>query len=686
MGVFKLGNSEINSISLIEPYESIQFDVEPVNDYIEEPWVRPSEWLDLPPIISGVQQIAGLMLVPSGAPVEVGFKIYGPMTSYLVYPTYSPIDWGDGTTTVATGTTSSIPYNYHEYNFDDLDPDTEVYHNGELCRQAVFTVDGSASGFYYLDLTRMNGSYYNDDPFNYQTYTQKGRLVDVQIEAETLRLASYVVPSIEHMYLRAEYVDLYQRFQGMKELRVLELYSGVQVGTNADRIFNGCYKLQELPFFDTSQVTNFYQFANSCRAITGVPPYDTSNVTRFDSAFGNCTSLKDIPRLDYSNSTVFNGTFSNCDSLTHIESGVLDTSSCTSAQTMFYSCDNLVSLPPDLDMSNCTNIDRMCQYNTSLRNVPPIDLSSCIYATGVFDGCLSLKKVRFTGNPANVTTFRNLFQTCRNLRSVEMENADNTSATDFGGMFNGCIRLQKFPRLNLTSGTYLRSMFAACNSIKNIETLDVPNATNLGYMFSNCINLTNHGGFTPFNNKITTAERMFSACYRLSNFPSGLFVDYNSCPNSTNYMFQYNYLIKSLPDLNLSGISNISYYMFNSMSPESMGSVVLGPIADRIFNGFTNIYSIRPPEGQDYIDASVCDNLNDCFSTCSNLSYIPISGIRTSTSFRSCNLGSGIITDIFNMLQTVSSATINLQYNYGAYRLHPDTIAIATSKGWTVTT
>jgi len=49
-------------------------------------------------------------------------------------------------------------------------------------------------------------------------------------------------------------------------------------------------------------------------------------------------------------------------------------------------------------------------------------------------------------------------------------------------------------------------------------------------------------------------------------------------------------------------------------------------------------------------------------------------------------MSSGSVTHLFESLETVSNKTINMQGCYGAYQLHPDTMAIATNKGWTVTT
>ena len=74
------------------------------------------------------------------------------------------------------------------------------------------------------------------------------------------------------------------------------------------------------------------------------------------------------------------------------------------------------------------------------------------------------------------------------------------------------------------------------------------------------------------------------------------------------------------------------------------------------------------------------------FNYAYSLKNVHLSGVKASIGFYECQLGSGNITKIFNDLETVSSATIDIRRNYGASLIHPDTLAIATNKGWTVTT
>ena len=94
MAVIKVGNNSIGKISVIEPYD------DPIGtpEYKLEPWVRPSEWLDMPVINSGDEKTAILLFIPSGEPYQVTMRVQGieSSTSTYVRPTYSTIDCGDG--------------------------------------------------------------------------------------------------------------------------------------------------------------------------------------------------------------------------------------------------------------------------------------------------------------------------------------------------------------------------------------------------------------------------------------------------------------------------------------------------------------------------------------------------------------------------------------------------------------
>ena len=86
-------------------------------------------------------------------------------------------------------------------------------------------------------------------------------------------------------------------------------------------------------------------------------------------------------------------------------------------------------------------------------------------------------------------------------------------------------------------------------------------------------------------------------------------------------------------------------------------------------------------------DLSMVTNFSAAFSNCKELAVVDATGMAVSVAFNSCYLSSGEITKIFyNIASGVSGQTINVSSNYGTPELHADTIAIATSKGWTVTT
>lgn len=80
--------------------------------------------------------------------------------------------------------------------------------------------------------------------------------------------------------------------------------------TTFNSIFNQCYSLEDdIPLFNTSKVTNFYQAFSNCRKITKIPQFDTSKVENFGWCFNSCYGLTDLPLLDTSNATNFSNMF-----------------------------------------------------------------------------------------------------------------------------------------------------------------------------------------------------------------------------------------------------------------------------------------------------------------------------------------------------------------------------------------
>ena len=163
MAVIKVGNNSIGKISVIQPYEDSTGKSTHFYDIDPEPWVRPSEWLDMP---TDDNMVAALIFVPSGAhDFTVSAYARGTGTSSNNNPTYIPIDWGDNTSGLIYGTRhDNSNYNgyfssFHKmYDYDLLSPSTEIEIGGTTGRQVLIKLDGSVSGIGYFSLRDLSGN------------------------------------------------------------------------------------------------------------------------------------------------------------------------------------------------------------------------------------------------------------------------------------------------------------------------------------------------------------------------------------------------------------------------------------------------------------------------------------------------------------------------------------------------
>ena len=154
----KLGNTEINAVSVIEPYGD---DLTTVADEPLEPWVRPSHWPDMPVINSGDHHCAFLVRIPSGTDGQQSpdnyFTLYTNGQCVYQYRQYDfTVAWCDGDQTLINSTGclhSSPPFGSleHEYNFADLDASTQFEENGVSYRIAVVEFESPVSGVESFD-------------------------------------------------------------------------------------------------------------------------------------------------------------------------------------------------------------------------------------------------------------------------------------------------------------------------------------------------------------------------------------------------------------------------------------------------------------------------------------------------------------------------------------------------------
>ena len=712
MAVIKVGNNSIGKISVIEPYDD-PIGTPPLEYKPDlEPWVRPSEWLDMPVINSGDDKIAMLLFMHSGVPLEIRLEIRGTDNGSYNYPTYSTIDWGDGTSVLVSGrdtrsTSSEYLYpRHHSYRYEDLPEDSEFTHNGQVARQALVQIDNSVSGCYYFNFIGTPNhldSNVRDNAHNILSVYQGAQttLLDFHIASQNLEYCYFSYNADYSRNLNLERVKIetpsklktaYRQFRDCRNLKSISFPSGLFVGaTDFREMFYDCKRLKEIPFFDSSTAKDLSSMFGNCHTIKNIPDLDLSSATGINSMFSSCISLTGVPMLNYSNVTQSQSVFANCHSIKMVPSG-LNFQNLTLANSMFYRCINLKAVPNDFfdGFLNLQHAQGMFYDCRSLKNIPRINLPSCINMREFATYCYALESIHL-GDVSKVDYhesygFYNAFHACYNVKEVKIDYPENFIARNMQGMFNALVSLKKIPYFNTSSGIYLDGLFNACLSLTETPTFDLTSCININNMFSNCWSLTKSGGFKNINSKITTAQNTFRECYNLKEFPSGLFQDFNSCPTYTREMFYNCPSIEKIPDVNVSGASNTSIYnntFYHMQGVKEVGNIIFGSGAN-LSNMFTHHHSLQ------YIgeyDISLAYATTNMFNYCRSLQWCGLTNIPTSIGFYDNFLGSGALTHIFsNLVSGVTGQTIDIRNNYGTAELHPDTIAIATSKGWTVTT
>ena len=255
-------------------------------------WIRPSEWIDMPTIISTEQKVAALVLVGDNNSNFVAFKCSG---NYFV-------DWGDGNTeNVASGVTAE-----HNYVFSSLSASTEIGPVGSESRQAMIIIK----------------------PQPGQNLTS----ISFNLRHSALSTA-YTTPILE-ITLSAPNCTTLLIGNSTGNLKLLEQCTILSHNTtNLTNLFDRCSSLQSVPLFNTSAVINMSSMFNGCSSLQSIPLFDTSAATNMSSMFSGCTSLQSIPSLNCSSATTITSFAANCNGLKRCQAtgikGTVSFANCT---------------------------------------------------------------------------------------------------------------------------------------------------------------------------------------------------------------------------------------------------------------------------------------------------------------------------------------------------------------------
>ena len=413
-----------------------------------EPYVRPSEWTDMPVLQDTDKKFCALVQVFDTDSEFVALKFDGDFS----------IDWGDGTAGTQAGNNGSGVIE-HKYDFANCSSTTYGYN------VALIQVTGTGS-WAFIDLTIKHTSIAR------RTWGETTPFLDISIAGQTLTSVSLSNDSM------ASGADSNRNIK----LQVFSMRDNAI--TDMSSMFSNCYSLTHIPLLATSSVTDMYQMFGSCYSLTTIPLLDTSSATSMYQMFYDCYSLTTIPLLDTSSVTNMSRMFYDCYSLTTIP--LLDTSSVTDMTYMFNDCYSLTSATFS-DTSSVTDMTYMFGECSSLTSATFSDTSSVTAMTRMFLSCKSLTSATLL-DTSSVTSMAYMFEKCSSLTSATF--SDTSSVTDMTYMFNDCSSLTTIPLLVTSSVTNMTYMFNDCSSLTTIPLLVTSSVTNMHSMFNDCYSLT----------------------------------------------------------------------------------------------------------------------------------------------------------------------------------------------------
>ena len=448
-------------------------------------------------------------------------------------------------------------------------------------------------------------------------------------------------------------------------------------------MFNNCSELTSLDAsgFDTSNVTSMYYMFEGCFKLTNLDlsNFVTSKVLTMNNMFSNCSSLTslDISNWDTANVTDISGMFRGCKSLTNLHVPKLCTNKVTNIALVFHQCEKLETITglETWDTSNVTKMGedgwkesgtfQQCRSLKAL-DISNWDLSKCKIMYKTFCDCEALEtlKVDFTGSKPNVISY--LFSGNAKLPEIQgLNTLDISEVTQMDTLFTNCKSLTS-DALACTANWKLaqKSQFLlqGCSSLTSVDfasNWDVSDAVYMNQIFANCSNLT----------KIDLSKWNVSKALALSNM-------FDGCEKLTE--LKLNFTVNN---------AKLNSFIAGCASLTDLSNMVLSGTTSDI-----NYFAFRVPattldlSGLD-MSAATTDIGIYTFINSKIVEFYPPTNINVNIDIRNtATLSTASIVRIFNSVMTTTETRTIILGSVVLNKLTENQIAIATNKGWTVTT
>ena len=313
-----------------------------------------------------------------------------------------------------------------------------------------------------------------------------------------------------------------------------------------------------------------------------------------------------------------------------------------------YRVSNLLMEVPVFDMSGITDASNMFREIITLKTIPLIGTRTVTDMTSMFYGCTALETIPLL-DTGNVKDMNSLFYSCVSLQEIPLLNTGNV--TDMDSMFRGNSSLKTIPLLNTENVTSMRYLFYNCKALETVPLLDTGSVTNMNYMLYGCTSLQEVPQFNTEN--VTNMAQMLYNCILLKTIPS-----FNTGKvTSMREMFYNCPKIETIAALNCESVKILTKMLYNTYNVINMG-------------GFINLGKAYTQRQSNYADYK-----------------LDIGYVKTLTYESLMN----IVNNLYDLNLTYDVANGGTLYTQSLVlgstnmnKLTAEEIAIATSKGWTV--
>ncbi len=577
------------------------------------------------------------------------------------------IDWGDGTTSNATGNTN------------------DSYTHAYTKRRCYSVSISNCSNINDINLRNLD----------IYAIWSIGNSKLANLDFRNLSYLKAVGPDLfKNDTRRTSFKEVFISCNQLREIPV-GLFDGCEAAVTFEGAFRGCNSVKEIPeslFADCIKAKSFYYTFFACANLTTIPGNLFANAPlaeSFSYCFQSC-GLKEIPgglfkynpkATDLSYCFYYNSNltaipenlFVGCTAVANLNYAFAKTSirsipenlfapltNLARADYLFSDCTNLLSIPEGLFSNNFNlySLKYIFSGCTRLVSIPSNlfpSLPNITYIERYFSRCSALENIPedLLTPFENLKTIDGLFWGCTNLVSIpEGLFKDNVEITSLESVFRECSSLASIPSKlfsSLSKLTRLYQCFCYCSSIKVIpEDLFYNNLSldSFSGVFENCNSLQNiPGNLFSQNVQALSFWNCFSSCKELESVPSRLFADK---PLATDFagIFDGCSKLKTVPSDILSGSESVS------RCDSFFRATAIDEVPDGLFANCPNINSInhmfRECTSLKHLKKEFLTSLSENISTssacykCTSLEYAEIPTVLT-------NLGNEMFRDCTNL-------------------------------------